>query len=229
MTILRLGTRQICGSEQGTGCGAAWLARLTGGQEVPGSNPGSPTSRENADDGGRYRLHTGRTTPRSRTRTGRLGQSLHLSLKKLPKDDDLLSELGHVRLRETGIGQARLDHDSGSHHDQAECLSVACAELIGNVQTSGGRQWLESLAPPPAKCQAPNPIGSLICRVCRTPIEPTPEPAPYVPEPVAARPWSPTSPFTDNVQAPPGQAQTLRFLREYQEQDWTNWAFGRRT
>jgi hypothetical protein len=25
------------------GCGAAWLARLTGGQEVPGSNPGSPT------------------------------------------------------------------------------------------------------------------------------------------------------------------------------------------
>ena len=26
-----------------TGCGAAWLTRLTGGQEVPGSNPGSPT------------------------------------------------------------------------------------------------------------------------------------------------------------------------------------------
>ena len=30
------------------GCGAAWLARLTGGQEVPGSNPGSPTTRENS-------------------------------------------------------------------------------------------------------------------------------------------------------------------------------------
>src|SRR6266567_9378039 len=26
-----------------TGCGAAWLARLTGGQEVAGSNPASPT------------------------------------------------------------------------------------------------------------------------------------------------------------------------------------------
>ena len=25
-----------------TGCGAAWLARLSGGQEVPGSNPGTP-------------------------------------------------------------------------------------------------------------------------------------------------------------------------------------------
>src|ERR1700683_3671929 len=30
-------------SDRHTGCGAAWLARLTGGQEVPGSNPGSPT------------------------------------------------------------------------------------------------------------------------------------------------------------------------------------------
>jgi Excalibur calcium-binding domain len=29
--------------EGGTGCGAAWLARLSGGQEVPGSNPGTPT------------------------------------------------------------------------------------------------------------------------------------------------------------------------------------------
>ncbi len=26
-----------------SGCGAAWLARLTGGQEVAGSNPASPT------------------------------------------------------------------------------------------------------------------------------------------------------------------------------------------
>ncbi len=34
-----------------TGCGAAWLARLTGGQEVPGSNPGSPTHSRFADSG----------------------------------------------------------------------------------------------------------------------------------------------------------------------------------
>ena len=27
-----------------SGCGAAWLARLSGGQEVPGSNPGTPTA-----------------------------------------------------------------------------------------------------------------------------------------------------------------------------------------
>ena len=30
-----------------SGCGAAWLARLLGVQEVPGSNPGSPTIRFN--------------------------------------------------------------------------------------------------------------------------------------------------------------------------------------
>ena len=30
-------------SEEKTGCSAAWLARLTGGQEVGGSNPLSPT------------------------------------------------------------------------------------------------------------------------------------------------------------------------------------------
>src|SRR6266511_5614589 len=28
-----------------TGACAAWLARLSGGQEVPGSNPGAPTNR----------------------------------------------------------------------------------------------------------------------------------------------------------------------------------------
>ena len=29
--------------EKATGCGAAWLARLTGGQKVAGSNPVTPT------------------------------------------------------------------------------------------------------------------------------------------------------------------------------------------
>ena len=33
-----------------TGCGAAWLARLTGGQEVAGSNPASPTRKEQVRD-----------------------------------------------------------------------------------------------------------------------------------------------------------------------------------
>ena len=33
----------MCGRMIDSGCGAAWLARLLGVQEVPGSNPGSPT------------------------------------------------------------------------------------------------------------------------------------------------------------------------------------------
>ena len=38
------------GRLRSTGRGAAWLARSTGGQEVAGSNPAGPTSRENASN-----------------------------------------------------------------------------------------------------------------------------------------------------------------------------------
>ena len=37
------GPVSVCGRIGPSGCGAAWLARLLGVQEVPGSNPGSPT------------------------------------------------------------------------------------------------------------------------------------------------------------------------------------------
>ncbi len=173
--------------------------------------------------------------PFTATSTGRIGQALHLALRNhllwLPNDDELLSELGRVRLRETGIGQARLDHDSGDHDDQAVALAIIVAELIGNVQSSAAKLWLEGLAPPcpNVACQVPNERGSLRCRVCGTDIAPAePEPA-YVPEATAAQPWSPWSPFTDSVQAPPGQAQTLQMLREYGNRDhWSNY-FQRRS
>src|SRR5271154_1835925 len=38
------GNRQCAKLLKVSGCGAAWLARLLGVQEVPGSNPGSPTN-----------------------------------------------------------------------------------------------------------------------------------------------------------------------------------------
>jgi hypothetical protein len=41
----RPGVTFALGRTKPTGCGAAWLARLSGGQEVPGSNPGTPTDR----------------------------------------------------------------------------------------------------------------------------------------------------------------------------------------
>ncbi len=48
MFVMFVGSSGGYGKEDGlesqiTGCGAAWLARLTGGQEVAGSNPASPT------------------------------------------------------------------------------------------------------------------------------------------------------------------------------------------
>src|SRR5205807_8429852 len=45
-----------------TGCGAAWLARLTGGQEVAGSNPASPTRKSRSEalsEGGAHAVQGG--------------------------------------------------------------------------------------------------------------------------------------------------------------------------
>ena len=175
--------------------------------------------------------------PFTATSTGRIGQALHLALRNrllwLPDDEELLTELARVRLRETGIGQARLDHDSGDHDDHAVALAIIVAELIGNEHTSGGRQWLEALAPPcpNRECRAPNAKGSFVCRICGTHIEPTEDLAPYVPEPVAAQPWTPWSPVA--AQGDPRTVArtvaTLEFLRDYEQQDhWSSW-FHRRS
>jgi hypothetical protein len=167
--------------------------------------------------------------PFTTTSTGRIGQALHLALRNhllwLPNDEELLSELGRVRLRETGIGQARLDHDNGDHDDQAVAIAIIVAKLIANAQTSAGRIWLESLAPPcpNMECQAPNVRGSLKCRICGTRITPTQEPLTHVAEPVAAQPWSLWS------EIPPGREDprtvaTLDFLRKYQRtHHWSSW------
>ena len=72
---------------------------------------------------------------------GRLGQALHLALKSgllwIPRDADLLEELGRVRLIPTGIGQARLDHDSGQHDDRAVAIGIATAILMEGSYGSG--------------------------------------------------------------------------------------------
>jgi hypothetical protein len=158
--------------------------------------------------------------PFTATSTGCIGQALHLALRNhlpwIPNDDELLSELGRVRLCETGIGQARLDHD-----DQAVALAIIVAELIGNVQTWAGKQRLEGSAPPcpNVECQAPNVQGSVKCRVCGTTIEPTEEPAPYGPEPVAAKPWSPWSPMPQG-RADPRTVATVQFVQDVQRASW---------
>jgi Phage Terminase len=72
---------------------------------------------------------------------GRVANALHLALRNrlilLPQDDDLVAELGRVRLRETSPGAVRLDHDSGEHDDQAVAIGIAIAVLQGTVHGEG--------------------------------------------------------------------------------------------
>ena len=159
--------------------------------------------------------------PFTTTSTGRLGQALHMALKNhmlwLPNDEDLLTELSRVRLKETGIGQARLDHDSGQHDDQAVTIAIIVAELIGNAKRSVARDWLESLSPIHLPCGMPNHRDSTRCSRCHEPLTPMDdEPAaPYVPEPVpSAQPWSPWSPIPDTL---PENRQTVAAMNAVQE------------
>ena len=166
--------------------------------------------------------------PFTTSSTGRIGQALHLALRNrllwLPNDPDLLSELARVRLRETGIGQARLDHDSGDHDDQAVAIAIICGELIGNARTSGGREWLESLVPLCSACNAPNYQGSTRCQKCGAPIAPVEGVAPYVPEsmPSQSQQWSPWSKIPDR----PGDPQTAAALQLLNEMNRQKSPFG---
>jgi len=72
----------------------------------------------------------------SATSVGRIGSGLHLALRNrllhLPNDEDLLNELGNVRLKETTPGVVRLDHDAGQHYD----FAVACGLAVVSLQTA---------------------------------------------------------------------------------------------
>lgn len=47
----------------------------------------------------------------------------------LPDDEELISELANLRLRETAPGVMRLDHDPGRHDDRAVALALAAHKL----------------------------------------------------------------------------------------------------
>jgi phage terminase large subunit-like protein len=154
------------------------------------------------------------------TSTGRIGQSLHLALRNhliwLPNDEELLSELARVRLRETGIGQARLDHDSGDHDDQAVALAILTAELIGNARAPGAKEWLESQAQTCAHCAMPNDLQATVCTRCQTPLTPVAVQEAEVisiTQPSQPVPWSPWSPIPQGVENPQTRA-ALEMLQE---------------
>jgi len=114
----------------------------------------------------------------TQTSTARLASSLHLALKNrlvwLPNDDELLTELAHIRLRENGIGQVRLDHDADGHDDMAVTVAMIVNELIANQKTSGLAAFFER-EHPIHSCGMPNPRSSTKCSKCGEVLEPPPE------------------------------------------------------
>jgi hypothetical protein len=68
----------------------------------------------------------------------------------LPDDEELLAELGSVRLVETGPGLVRLDHRSGEHDDQAVTVAMVAASLLDRP-TGGGRIHVATGELPPIR------------------------------------------------------------------------------
>jgi len=62
--------------------------------------------------------------------------------------------------------------DSGESPDRLDALVWGIVEL-GLTQYSGGKDWLESMAPPCNQCGQPNPADSLICGKCGAGLAPT--------------------------------------------------------
>jgi phage terminase large subunit-like protein len=93
---------------------------------------------------------------------GRVANALHLALRNrlilLPDNEDLRSELGRVRLRESSPGAVRLDHDSGEHDDQAVAIAIAVSVLQGQSLQGAAfltmwRRELESAAAAPVELE----------------------------------------------------------------------------
>ncbi len=171
--------------------------------------------------------------PFTTTSTGRIGQSLHLALRNrllsLPDDEELLSELGRVRLRETGIGQARLDHDAGDHDDQAVAIAILTSELLGTVESWGFSEWMGVLHPI-HECGQPNPREATKCSKCHEPLTPKePETAPEPLAPTAAgAPWSPWSFGPNTLPENQNTVATLRFLKDHRSDHFNPFSRGTR-
>lgn len=160
--------------------------------------------------------------PFTSSSTGRIGQALHLALRNrllwIPDDEELLAELARVRLRETGIGQARLDHDSGDHDDQAVAIAIIVAELLGKSQGQTAARMLEAEFPICPKCDIPGPKTATKCHRCAEPRTPVAEDAPARIELQPAAPWNPWAGNSAPRAPDPNTVATLDFLRRFQEQ-----------
>ena len=77
---------------------------------------------------------------------GRIASTLFLLLRernlRLPDDPELLDELANVRLRESGPGIFRMDHDPGRHDDRAIALALAAHRLVERGERSLTRMYV---------------------------------------------------------------------------------------
>ena len=89
----------------------------------------------------------------------------------MPPDEDLLGELGSVRLRKNTLGIYRLDHDSGQHDDQAVALVLGVHHLLGTDPAPEFTVFADDQAPAAAplcsawRCSssaAPTPTGQTL-------------------------------------------------------------------
>jgi phage terminase large subunit-like protein len=68
------------------------------------------------------------------TSVGKIATALHSAIRQrridLPNNEELLTELGLVRLVKNTAGVYRLDHDTGEHDDQAVALALAVQHLL---------------------------------------------------------------------------------------------------
>jgi phage terminase large subunit-like protein len=78
----------------------------------------------------------------SSTSVGRIALSLYRLLRdheiELYDDEDLLTELARVQLRENAVGQYRMDHAHGEHDDRAVALAMCAHSLLERPAPRGG-------------------------------------------------------------------------------------------
>jgi Terminase RNaseH-like domain len=108
--------------------------------------------------------------------------------------------------------------DSGESPDRLDALVWGIVEL-GLTNFGGGKQWLESLAPPCNECGQPNPPESMNCSKCGAElIASVPSDAPLI----AQEPFGLTSGGIARINAPNPQNQiVMDLIRQHGPQQWS--------
>src|SRR6266550_6423636 len=141
--------------QRSTGRGAAWLARLSGGQEVPGSNPGAPT-REKPRSGGLLVPSAAILGLLSWTRSGHERvESCPRPLKRVGKQVAVGAvNLLDARTHEAGELEQR---DAGGDPERGEGVPKRVGRAVLEARGSDGRR--PGIRAPLVQVQVPAPAS----------------------------------------------------------------------